>query len=217
MKKSAVGITVFLMMICILSFGQKTISEGTLTYNISIRSLSNEPMTNALNGATVTAFLKGTMSRTDLSSSLGNEKTIHDSKMGTAVILKEYSGQKLMISLTKENWQAKNKKTEGLVFSKADETKELLGYQCVKATAQLNDSTTLSVFYAKDLVALNKEYLPMFKNLSGLPMQYEFNSGKLKFVYTITKIDFSSVPLAKFETPKAGYRVMSYDESHQGK
>ena len=201
----------------LFSNAQKTISEGTLIYNIDIQPLKKDAGSSALTGATETIYLKGGMSRRDMVSNLGNEKTIHDSKTGNAVILKEYSGQKLMITLTKQNWNERNNKNDGIVFSPSTETKEILGYQCVKATAQLKDGSSMVVYYTKDLNVINKEYSVLFKNLDGLPMQYELETKKLKFTYTITKIDLNSLPVAKFEFPKSGYRVMTYEENQVGK
>jgi hypothetical protein len=39
----------------------------------------------------------------------------------------------------------------------------------------------------------------------------------MKFTYTLSKIDFNSVPSAKFEIPKTGYRVLSYEEGKSEK
>src|SRR5207302_977465 len=178
---------------------------------------SKPQMADALDGATTTVYLKGALSRTDMVSTLGNETTIHDSKTGNAVILKEYSGQKLMITLTGENWAAKNKKYDGVTFESTDETKTIAGYICKKATAKLKDGSTIVVYYTPDLNVMNKEYDQAFKNLPGLAMQYEFESGKLKFRYTVSKINFNPVQTAKFDFPKSGYRVMTYDENQQSK
>jgi GLPGLI family protein len=201
----------------LFSNAQKTISEGTLIYDINIEPLKKDAGAGSLTGATETVYLKGGLSRRDMVSNLGNEKTIHDSKTGSAVILKEYSGQKLMITLTKQNWDARNSKNDGVEFTPTAETKDILGYKCIKATAALKDGSAMTVYYAKDLNVINKEYNPLFKNLDGLPMQYEFETKKLKFSYTITKIDLNSLQLAKFEFPKAGYRVMTYEENQAGK
>ena len=217
MKKEIFAFTIILLTLSTSLFAQKSISEGTLIYKINMQSATNKPLTNSLNGASVTVYLKGVMSRTDMASSLGNEKTIYDAKAGNAIILKEYSGQKLMITLTKENWVSKNKKTDGIAFTNATETKEISGYQCSKATAKLNDGSLLTVFYTKEIIPLNKDYDPAFKNLPGLPVQYDFESGSVKFIYNLDKIDFNSVATAKFETPKSGYRVMTYDENKLGK
>jgi GLPGLI family protein len=200
------------------SYAQKTISEGTITYDITVKTGNKEPqMADALDGATTTVYLKGSLSRTDMVSALGNEKTIHDAKKGDAVLLKEYSGQKLMITLTKENWDEKNKKYEGVKFSTGNETKTISGHLCTKATATLKDGSSITVYYASDLNAMNKDYDQVFKDLPGLPMEYVFETDKLKFTYTVSKIDFSPVSLSRFDYPKTGYRVMTYDENKQGK
>jgi GLPGLI family protein len=204
-----------------LSIAQKTISEGTIVYTISIQTgNSKQPqpqMADALDGATTTVYLKGALSRTDMASSLGNESTIYNAVTGEAVILKEYSSQKLMITLTKDNWIAKNKNYEGLTFTLGTETKVINGYNCKKATAKLEDGSAITVYYTPDLTLINKDYDQTFKNLPGLAMQYEFQSGTLKFKYVVTRLDFSPVPIIKFDFPKSGYRVMTYDESQKVK
>ena len=64
-------------------------------------------------------------------------------------------------------------------------------------------------------------YLPIrniihtFRNLPGLPVQYEIESGKMKFKYTLSKINFDPVPVSKFDFPKSGYRVMTYEENQK--
>lgn len=210
--------TFFLSIVAILSaastIAQKAVSEGTFTYDIVIKSTDNASGSGST--ATATIYLKGAQSRTDVSSSVGNEKTIQDSKAGTAVVLKEYSGQKLMITLTKENWAEKNKRSAGITFTEAAEKREILNYTCTKATAKLNDGSLLTVYYTKDLAVQNKEYDPLFKGLNGVPMMYEVEAGKMKFIYTMSKIDLGNVPLTKFEIPKAGYRVITYDENKKG-
>jgi len=207
------------MLLCgIFSFAQKTLSEGTVVYTISIQTGSSKPqMADALDGATTTVYLKGGLSRTDMVSSLGNESTIYNSQTGDAVILKEYSSQKLMITLTKDNWVAKNKNYEGVTFTIGTETKVIAGYNCKKATAKLEDGSIITVYYTPDLIVFNKDYDQTFKNLPGLAMQYEFQSGTLKFKYVVTRLDFTPVPLAKFDFPKSGYRVMTYDDNQKGK
>jgi len=201
----------------IFSFAQKPISEGTIVYAISIQTgNSKQPqMADALDGATTTVYLKGALSRTDMVSSLGNESTIYNAQTGEAVILKEYSSQKLMITLTKEDWMTKNKNYEGVSFVPGTETKVINGYNCKKATAKLEDGSTIIVYYTPDLTVTNKDYDQTFKNLPGLAMQYEFQSGTLKFKYVVTRLDLSPVPLAKFDSPKSGYRVMTYDETNK--
>ena len=210
--------TAILVLATTQSVAQRTVSEGAFIYNIEIKPKDGKTTTaSGLSGAKIYIYLKGGLSRTDMASALGNEATIYNSKLGNAVILKEYSGQKLMITLNKDNWAERNKKFEGVDFNNTSETKIIEGYNCKKAVAKLNDGSSITVYYTPDLVLLNKDFNNAFKNLSGFPMEYEFDTGKMSFKYTLAQIDFSPVPAAKFDFPKSGYRVMTYDENKRGK
>lgn len=214
MKIIAISLTLLFTFGSLTIKAQKIISEGTLIYNISIQTGSNEPkMADMLDGATTTINIKGSQSRSELVSGLGSEVTIYDSKKGTGVILKDYSGQKLMITLTKEDWDKKNNKYEGIAFETTNETLNIAGYSCKKAIAKLKDGSSFVVYYTNELDIADKDYDSQFKNLPGVALQYEWQSGKMRFKYTLTKINFDLVPSAKFDIPKSGYRVMTYGEA----
>ncbi|MEP7109946.1 MAG: DUF4412 domain-containing protein [Ferruginibacter sp.] len=218
MKSIRLIVLGFLLMICLVTYSQRTISEGTITYDILTQSKnSGSEVRNGLNGAKTTIYLKGGLSRTDMTSSLGTETTLYNAKVGNAAILKEYSGQKLMITLTRENWEARNKRFDGVTFENVAETKVIEGYNCKRAKAKLKDGSSISVYYTADLIAMNKDYIQAFRNLPGFPMEYEFETDKLIFKYRVSNIDFSPVPASKFELPKSGYRVMTYDENKKVK
>ena len=194
-------------------FAQKIISEGSICYNIQI---SNDGKTTT-DSATCTIYLKGNTSRMDIANSLGNETTIYDAKAGNSVILKQYSGQKLMITLTKQNWLDKYDKYDGIIFNSTNEAKQIAGYNCKKAVAQLKNGSDFFVYYTTEVNTFNKEYDPIFRNLPGLPIFYEFSNGKLTFKYTLSFIDVNPLPSVKFDIPKSGYRIMTYSESQQKK
>ncbi|HUR11340.1 MAG TPA: hypothetical protein VM012_08220 [Flavitalea sp.] len=193
---------------------QKKVSELTLVYDAAITTGSTEPkMADAFDGATTTVYLKGNLSRSEMASAIFSSTTIHDSKTGSAVVLREVSGQKLLIRMSPENWQEKNRRYQGITFVNTAERKTIAGYQCIKAEAKLPDGATFTVFYTPDLVPENKEYDYQFKNLNGLPLEYELTQGKLKIKYTVSKINMNPVPASKFDIPKSGYRELTYDES----
>jgi GLPGLI family protein len=193
---------------------QKTFTDGTLVYNMSVETGSGQPkMADMLDGATTTIYLKGNDSRSELVSSLGREATIYDAVTEKGVILKDYSGQKLMITLTPQNWQENNKKYEGITFTNTGETANIAGFNCKKAIAKLKNGTTFTVFYTTDVIPANKSYDAQFTTLPGLPVQYEMQSGKMKFKFTLASISYNSVPASKFEIPKSGYRVLTYEET----
>jgi GLPGLI family protein len=193
---------------------QKALSEGTLVYNMSVETGSGEPkMADMLDGATTTIYLKENESRSELVSSLGREATIFNASTGKGVMLKDYSGQKLMITLSAKNWEENNKKYEGIVFNNTGETAKISGFNCKKAIAKLNNGTSFTVFYTTDITVANKSYDAQFKTLPGLPVQYEMQSGKMKLKFTLASISYNSVPASMFEIPVSGYRVLTYEET----
>ena len=146
-------------------------------------------------------------------SSLGTQATIIDAAENNIAILKEFGEQKYLIQLTPANWKEANQKNDNVEFAYSEETKTILGYKCNKAIGKLPDGTTFVVWYTTDLVPENKDFQYVNRSLPGLAMEYESNIGNFKLTYTVSKINLSPVPAAKFDLPKSGYRVMSYEES----
>lgn len=210
------GLFLSMLTSAIGAMAQKVITEGTIVYNMEIRPGNGTSLQNGLvTGASNTVYVKGNNSRVDMISSLGNETTIHDAKLGNAVILKEFSGQKLMIRLNHENWITKNSSYNNIKFDLLDETKKIAGYSCRKALAKMTDGKTFIVYYTTELTVANKEYNPTFTNLPGLAMEYEIESGNMIFRFTVSKISLEPVQISKFDFPRAGYRVMTYEENMQ--
>jgi len=198
------------------SFAQKAITEATISYDIVISNSNPNPqIADLLDGATSVVYLKGPSSRSEMISSLGTQSTIIDGKSGNVTVLKDYGEQKYMITMTPANWKESNKKYEGVNFGFIDEYKTIAGYKCQKATGKLADGTTFTVFFTRDLIPQNKDFQYLNKNLPRLALQYEASFGKLLVTYTVSNINFNPVPVAKFDLPKAGYRVMTYDESRK--
>jgi len=206
----------FLMLCTKVTTAQKPFVEGSLQYNITIISAKSEtPDINSLNGATLEVFLKPNQSRTEMKSSVGVETTVFDSKINKGFILKEYSGQKLLISMNANNWAEKNRLYESLQFTISDERTMISGYSCKKATASLPDGKSFVVYFNPDITLSNKSYNNTFAQLPGLPVQYVMQSGNISFKYTLSKITYEAIASAKFDPPKSGFRVMTYEENQQ--
>ena len=211
--KNFIGLLIFLCATYSLA-AQKKISELTLVYDAKVTTGNAEPkMADAFDGATTTIYLKGNLSRSEMSSALFSSTTIHDSKTGTAVVLREVSGQKLLIRMSNKDWQEKNSRYDGITFTNTSETKEIAGYKCVKAEAKMNDGSSFIVYYTPEIVPENKEYDYHFKNLNGLPLEYELTQRNLTIRYTVSRINLNPVQASKFDIPTGGYREMTFDES----
>jgi GLPGLI family protein len=214
--------TILTVMGCIMlasfsAFGQKKLTEATISYDIVINTNNSTPQAaDLLDGAISVIYLKGSSSRSEMISSLGTQSTIIDGKTGNVTMLKDYGDQKYMITMTPENWKQSNKKYEGIKFTFEDEFKTIANYSCQKAIGTLADGSVFTVFFTRELVPVNKDFQYLNKDLPGLAMQYEANIGNRKVTYTVSNISFSLVPAAKFDLPKSGYRIMTYEESLRG-
>jgi hypothetical protein len=203
-------IIAFTSFLASIALAQKKVAELTMVYNYSLTSAGvTAPSLTASN----TVYLKSSKSRMDLQSALFRSSTIHDAVSGAAVVLKEVSGQKILIRLSRENWEDKNRAFEGMQFQKLPETKIIAGYKCEKATAVTRDGFTLNVYFTRELIPDNKEYDPAFRNLDGLPLEYELTNGQSTIHNILASINLNPVPASKFDVPTAGYREMSYEES----
>ena len=189
---------------------QKKIAEFTVVYNYTMTMAGKE---NAAPGATHTLFVNGNMSRSEFNSPMISFSTIRDANSGSGAILRELSGQKLLIPMTADDWRDRNKRYDGLHYTITNETKTIAGYKCAKATAMTSDSLNITVFYTRDLVPDTKEFDPQFRGLEGLPLEYEIKKGNLTIRYILNSINMNPVPASKFDIPKSGYRVLSYEES----
>jgi GLPGLI family protein len=191
-------------------FSQKKVGDLTLIYNSSI--INTQDSSRKIN-STTSYFLKGNLSRSEVASNLFSSVTIYDSKSGSGVLLKEVNGQKLLIRMNEENWNQKNRRFGNLNFMKTNETKTIAGYFCNQAKASTADGFDITVYYTHDLIPENKVYDPPFKNLDGLPLEYELIKGNLHIKYSLVSINLNPVPASKFDIPASGYRELTYEES----
>jgi hypothetical protein len=191
-------------------FAQKKISEFTVVYNYTMSMAGKE---NGAPGATHTLFINGNLSRSEFNSPMISFSAIRDANTGSGAILRELSGQKLLIPMTADDWRDRNKRYDGLRYAITNETKTIAGYRCVKATAMTNDSLRITVYYTRDLIPDAKEFDPQFRGLDGLPLEYEIQKGNLTIRYVLNSINMNPVPASKFDIPKSGYRVLTYEES----
>jgi len=193
---------------------QKVLSEGTLTYDVSVQTGSAEPkLADMFDGARATVYLKGSHSRSELSSTLGTSTTIFDSKDGVGVVLRDYGSQKILIKLNRDNWKDKNRKYDGITFENTSDTKKIGEYPCEKLIAHLKDGSSFIIWFTRQVRLENNDYDGLFRTMPGLPMEYESMAGGLRIRYTLSRISFDPVPVQKFEFPRSGYRELTYDES----
>lgn len=202
-----------LALLAVQAQAQQAYSEGVVVYNVIVNTGNNEAKAaDLLDGATQKIWFKGVNTRTELTSILGKTITLHDSKAGNAVVMNEYGDQKILIRMTKENYQDRNSKYAGIQYEFLPDTKKILGYNCKLAIAKMKDGSTFRVYYTPEIAFQNKDYGVQFQNLPGFPLEYESELGKMKVTYIADKVSFDPVAAALYDVPKSGYREMTYEQ-----
>ncbi len=201
---------------CLISsigYGQKFFSEGTITYAVQ----TTVDGISVADGVYSVQQIKGSFTRVELKSPLGKNITLFNARDEEGAILQEYGSQKIMIPVTKENLEERNVKYQGIVFAASTESKQILEYNCNKASAVLADGTIIEAFYSKELVTDNLGIGFQFGKLPGLALEFTSISGNRAIKYIATAISFEPVPIQNFDMPSSGYRVMSFEESKKKK
>lgn len=209
-----IRILILLLFVSTMGHAQKLLSEGTIFYDIRVQAGSDSlDLANHFSDAVAIVYVKGSHSRSDLKTTLGSSVRFFDSRAGNGVVLREFGSQKILIRLNKQNWIENNKRYQGISFTRTPEKKQIAGYTCTKANALLKDGTSFTVYFTEEVMLENKDYDAQFKDLPGIPLEFESTVGKVKVTYTATKISFDPVPIQRFDIPKSGFREMTYAES----
>jgi hypothetical protein len=72
----------------------------------------------------------------------------------------------------------------------------------------MKDASTITIWYTKELMPLNKTYLPLADAVPGLILSFEVLAADSKVLYEIDQIIFGPVQQMLFDIPQSGYRVL---------
>ena len=190
---------------------QKIVSECTVDYSVAVENTKEDSaFIKSMSATTRTLYIKGTKSRSDLETPNFKQSIIFDSKTDSSIILRELGNTKYISYLDGNGRKEKNRKYEGIKFGATTDRKTILGYECNKVIATLSDGSTYEVYYTSSILPSAGDYEYQFKDLPGLVLEYEatFERGNTKVRFTAQKITLVPVPVAKFDIPKSGYRVL---------
>lgn len=182
----------------------KIVSECTVKYSIAFNSRENADAQKS----TRILYIKGKQARVDFISDNFTQVIIADNTDTTAFILKEVGNEKYMTILDGPKWKQMNRRFLGITITEDPETKKILGYDCKKYIAHLNDGSSFTLFCALALKPSTPDNVFQLANLPGLVLEYESQHGDTRMKYTARQINFDPVPASKFEIPKKGYKIL---------
>ena len=210
MKKIVIALGMVALPVAL--FSQKVFTEGVLQYTIQVKGTADPNLTKAFDGASLNIWFKASNVRVDYNSNILNQTTFFDAKDGSVVLLKESGQEKYMMNLSKSQWSSYNNKYAGISYQYVNETKTVAGLLCKKAIGTLKDGSKIVVYYCPDLIPYSTGYDYAFIEIPGLVLEYETSFGNVTAIFTVNKVQTSSVSLSKFDLPKSGYKILEFTQ-----
>lgn len=208
--KQSLFILFFTIMLGVNTQAQRNVVSGKLVYKMEVEGA------NAANfgDATLTVLFNPVQTRSEMVTKLGKETNVFDNKKNKGFVLKEYSGQKLMITMDADNWNERTQKLNNIPFGLGAETFQIGDYNTKAAKGVINGKEIL-VYYTPAYVLSNTNYINGFNQVPGLPIQFTLQSGNMFIKYTLVNFSQENIASSMFDEPHSGYRVMSYDDSRK--
>jgi len=196
------------------AIAQKTITEATLKYQINAKTYNGSDSVNlSADGASYTVFIKDNQTRSDFSNRYGNETVIYDKGTGQGVFMKSYGAQHLLYNMTQDNWNDHISSFFTLQFKDSPGRSVVNNMNCKMAIATLGQGKSILVYYNPDIILSNNQYGLSFQQINGLPIKIIKVSGKDIYEYVLTGISYDQIAITQFNSPKSGFRVMTYEEA----
>lgn len=190
--------------------GQRVTNTVMMEYSVSVNA--ENKMSTQLAGSSLKIYLNHDECREETNTPVGREIRLFNAKIGKGAILKEFSGQKLMVPLSREDWSFLNELYSNALFSEIHTDEEVIcGYSSQKAVAYLPGNKKLVVYYAPGFAPANSSYSYCFPQLNGLPLKIERHTPDGIYVWQLNDIQFGPLSSGVFDIDIKGYRLMPFE------
>jgi hypothetical protein len=189
--------------------------EGIITYKISYPDSKFTESQLAMFPKLVTVMIKGTKSKTEYQTNMGNQTEISDYAEKTKIALINMMGQKYAIKQTAEEIEKENAKEPKATVEMTNETKTIAGYLCKKAVVTQSDNgtkTTFDVFYTSDLGSKVVNFdNPIYKEIDGVLMEFSMKTPQISMKFTASSVEKKTIAAKEFDIP-ADYTLTTKEE-----
>lgn len=181
------------------------LQQETITYSMK---MDNSPVAAMLGDMQLTLYYKNGKSLTDITSSMYSMKALV-TDTGTLTLMNTM-GQKFYFQTASPSLSDSGAKAPKIKYT--SETKQIAGYTCTKALIfiQANDAMDTAIFWYTEklpVVAFGKE-AALFKDLKGMPLEYEIKAPQMTMTVTAQKVSLGSIPDSTFVLSTDGYTKM---------
>lgn len=212
-----ISITLLLCLFCLLTKAQQLISEGTITYKISISGKvpspdGHETVTETKKG-TLTIIIKGGNVREDIALEDGYQHSqITNFTTGKEIILQPVNNLKYAIEINISEKKDQNSQYFNAVIKLGKEAKTFGGYEANSATITYKNKTTLPLFILPGFYLNYPEIFERFPEIKGIPASYDLvlDNGFTTH-FDLSEINEKPVDNVTFRIP-VGYRIIKQKE-----
>lgn len=190
---------------------KKWVSECTIIYTgLSDGDVSTKTPQYNKDSTVKTIYLKDNNSRIDVVEGSFLQSIIYNTKTAEATVLRTIKGEQYVMYFTPAKWAEQNKGLEQVSFTPTNETKKILGFDCIKGELQLQNKASYTVYYTQAFMPVSNATEWQFKDVPGFVLAYEGRSvDKKNIKYTATAIHFDPIPLSTFILPPGrSYRIV---------
>lgn len=186
------------------------INDVTINYQLIIDQKKKKGKAETYNGAIKTFYSTNKHARLRFVSLMRTQNIyitvpqVNEKKIAT--LTKESGPTKSKMILDKNQWDLYNADYQNTVVTTEDDTLIILDKLCKKAIIHTKDGEKIVVWYIPNsdnkMMALIE---PMFANVPGVVLQYEYHLKKKSITFTATLISFLPIPSNEFTIPAKGY------------
>jgi GLPGLI family protein len=190
--------------------------EGVITYNISYPDTKFTESQLKMFPKTLLVSVKGTKSRTDLNTGMGNQVSITDYAEKTVITLRDMMGQKYATKQTSQDLEKEFAKEPPAKTTITNETKVILGYNCKKAVVTVEEDgerTSFEVFFTTELgggKGINFDN-PLYKDIDGVMMEFAMKTPQFTMKFSASSVEKKSIADKDFEIP-SDYKITTEEE-----
>jgi GLPGLI family protein len=195
---------------CHFSYSQ--ISEGRIIYDISYPGNAfDSAMKNNL-PVECTAYFNADKMRMDMSMGAGMAyNVIVDNVLQEVHVLMDMAGSKTDFFMTRKDIEKEEKDKGTYKIIKSDEVNIIAGYNCKKATAELSEGHSYTVWYTNDIKVNNSNWNNQFRDIDGFLMEFTMNQGVLTMAMKARTVVPEKVSPDIFQVP-SGYQAVSGED-----
>lgn len=189
--------------------------EGIITYKITYPDSKFTESQMAMFPKLMTVTIKGSKSKTEMATGMGNQTEIIDYDEKSKVALLDIMGQKYAIKETAEEIRKDMEKQPAGKVEVTNETKTIAGFLSKKAIVTTDDDgekTVYEAWFTEELGTREVNFSdPVYKDIKGVLMEFLMQTPQISMKFTVSSVEKKNVSSKEFEIPSE-YKLTTKEE-----